>query len=315
MTAIFYHPADPLRPPDWRYRRAVELAANHRPLSLRRDDPVTRQLVNHLKSRRGGAGRRGQPAGERGDPAMVSAIALHAGGDALRTVTEAWLLAGASPADIASRTGLSIAAILTYRACFYDVSDRLARPDYIIQNVILAGASISAAASRPDTAIKLAAYLGGPHALAGLLPARRENSDGLAGVLDGVQRINGGLFELLEYLALLEPSGLVDKAAQTSLAYSARLRASKRSDNERTAYEDNIKQILEHVQFRMRKQDDVEKCPPELRPYFYGAVEMRAEELMHYHRTGELPPIEKFLVEFPKPPAREAGAEGGGGHA
>lgn len=304
--------SNPLRPPDWRYRRALELLASHRPASLRNDDLAIRRLLAHLRSRRRGAGLQVQAACDRRDPAIADAVELFARGDALHSVVEAWLLAAAPLSQIVERTGQSAAGIAAYHACFFDVGDRLARPDYIVHSVILAGASSSAAAHRHDAAVKLAAYLGGPGALAGLMPARPAKSEELAGLLARVEGINDGLFALLQHLALLEPSGVSDKVALASLAHSLRSRASQRGDEQLNEYQRSVMEILASVRFRMRKKEDIEKCPPELRPYFHGAVEMRADEMMNWYQNGELPPIEEFLNVFPPPPDREAGAARGG---
>lgn len=304
--------SNPLRPPDWRYRRALELLASHRPASLRNDDLAIRRLLAHLRSRRRGAGLQVQAACDRRDPAIADAVELFTGGDTLRVVVEAYLLAAAPPSQIAERTGLLAAGIAAYHACFFDIGDRLARSDFIVRGVILAGGSSSAAAHRPDTAVKLAAYLGGPAALAGLLPARVAKSEELARLLARIEGINDGLFALLQHLALLESSGISDKVALASLAHSARVRALQRDDEQLNDYQRSVREILATVQFRMRRKDDIEKCPAELRPYFHGSVEMRADELINWHQNGELPPIEEFLNEFPAPPVREAGAARGG---
>lgn len=304
--------SNPLRPPDWRYRRALELFNSHRPALLRRDDRWVRQLLGELRSRRRGAGSPLQAAGDRHESTIATALELHDGGDALRSVVEAYLLAAARPAEIAERTGLPVAAIEAYHACFFDVADRLARPDFIVHGIILAGASTSAAARRVDTAIKLAAFLGGLRALAELLPTPAAESEEWAALLAGIERTNDGLLALLKHLTLLEPSGISGEVARYALMNRVRRQAVSQRDENLTEYERSMEAILNSVQFRMRQHDDVEQCPPELRPYFYGALEMRADELMKYKLTGELPPIDEFMKEFPKPPARETGAAGGG---
>jgi hypothetical protein len=301
-----------MRPPDWRHRRAVDLVNSHRPASLGSDDPWVRQLLGELRSRRRGAGLPPHAASNRHDSAIATALELYAGGDTLRSVVEAYLMAAAQPAEIAERTGLPAAAIEAYHACFFDVSDRLARTDYIVHGIILAGASTSAAARRVDTAIKLAAYLGGRRALAELLPTPAAESEELAALLAGIERINDGLLPLLMHLTLLEPSGVSGEVAREALLHRIRRQATLERDENLTEYERSMEAILDSMQFHMRQKEDVEKCRPELRPYFHGAVEMRADELMKYKLTGELPPIENHMIEFPPPPVREAGAAEGG---
>lgn len=305
----------PLRPPDWRYCRSHDLLASHRSASLRSDDLWIRRLLSELRSRRRGAGPRAQAAGHRCDPAIATALELYAGDDPLRPVVEAYLLAAAPLSLITERSGLTAAEIEAYHACFFDVGDRLARPDYIVRHVILGGATWSAAARSIQTALKLAAYLGGPRVLSGLLPTPRPQAEHLADLLPRLEETNDGLIALCQHLALLGQSAVGAEAAREALLQHVRRQAALRRDEDLNEYQRSVMEILSHVKFRMRQKEDVEKCPPELRPYFHGAVEMRSDELMHYQLTGELPPLEKFLHKFPDPPAREAGAAGGGGDA
>jgi hypothetical protein len=308
--------SNPLRPPDWRHRRARDLLAGHRPASLRSDDLWIRRVLALLTSRRRDAGPRAQATCNLRDPAVATAIELHAGGDALRTVVEAWLLAAVPPPEIAERTGLPATGIEAYHACFWDVADRLSRPDYIVNGIILAGVSTSAAARRHDTALKLAAYLGGPRALAGLLATPHPQTEQLIDLFPRLEEINDGLIALNKHLALYEQPAMSAELSREAFMHRLRRQAARQQDENLTLYEQNVQAVLDSVQFRMRRREDAEKCSSELRPYFHGAVEMRADELMEYNRTGVLPPIEEFMVEFPQPPAREAdAAEGGPGDA
>src|SRR5437016_1361467 len=109
---------DPLRPADWRWRRARYLAEGGRPLP-RHDDPRTRSLTRHLRA----LGRcrtdhsRARLAAR--CPDLAAALAVYRGGPSLaRSALEAWVLTGLPPGAVAIETGLSAGAVGAYEECF-----------------------------------------------------------------------------------------------------------------------------------------------------------------------------------------------------
>jgi len=287
--------------------------ASHRPASLRSDDLATRRLLGYLRSRRRGAGTLAQAAGDCRDSAIATALELHAGGDALRSVVEAYLLAAAPLSQIFARSGLPAAEIGAYHACFFDVWNRLARPDYIVRRVILAGASLSAAASPAEAAVKLAAYLGGPRVLAGILGIPRPQTEKLADVLPHIDQSNDGLVVFLKHVALLAQPAVSDKVALEGLVQRVRRQAATQRDDTLYEYERMVREILACAKFGPRSKP--EDMPPEERPYFTGSGELRAHELMTWQQTG-VPPgpevLEQLHQKFPDLPARELGVAAGG---
>lgn len=230
----------------------------------------------------------------------------------MRVVIEAYLLAAAPLSQIVERTGLLAAGIAAYHACFFDIGDRLARPDYILRRVILACASPSAAAPPALTSLKLAAYLGGPRVLAELLATPRPQSEKLADLLSALEETNDSLVVLTKYLAIFEGSAVSGEVAREGLLQRVRRQAAMQRDEPLTEYEQMMQEVLARVKIYPRKNP--KEMPPEVRPYHTGCGELRAHELMEWGLTGT-PPGPEVLAElhqkFPDPPAREqSGAAG-----
>jgi hypothetical protein len=130
MTVVELSPLNPLRPPDWRWRRAVHLF-DERAEPHRRDDCWTRQALGLVE--RVDAG--GNPPGRRRtgtDIALDDAHALRYAADPRgRWEAEARVLAGQEPAEIAAGLGISSDAVEAYLALFFDIGNRLDRLDYV----------------------------------------------------------------------------------------------------------------------------------------------------------------------------------------
>src|SRR6185312_5983083 len=134
----------PLRPPDWRDRRASELFLSQRPASRTRDDSRTRELLAFFRGRSAPRGGGSLTRVQWQFSAVAEAVALHEHREGFCPLIQAHLLTNAPAALIAARLGLAESAINAYHDCFYDVRDRLARPEYIIPAVILADRPSSA---------------------------------------------------------------------------------------------------------------------------------------------------------------------------
>jgi hypothetical protein len=159
-------PRSPLRPADWRWRRAVALHA--RRLRLRpREDPWTARAVRFLRR----ADRLGDPAHPglfRFDPAVAGADRLRRRGDPrLLLEVEARLLAGEPCEAVAAACSLDPAAVAVFEQLFFAVSDQLEARDYI--NFVAIG--YRPADPDPAALIKALAYHGGRHAVGPVLHA------------------------------------------------------------------------------------------------------------------------------------------------
>ena len=309
MPSIF----DPLRALDWRYRRALELQENHRPASVRRDDQTTLELLGCLRSLRRSARGREQAALDFRDSSIAMAIELYAGADSLRSVVEAWLLTLASPPDISERSGVPAAAIESYHACFFDVRDRLSRPDFILHAAVLPCAMRSAAARPMEAVLKLAAYLGGPGVLLEILAAPRRGAECLADLIPGIDRANDGLIALTRHVALLAQPTVGDQAAREGLLQRVRRQAATLPPEENlTEYQREIQKILLAAGAAMKPAKRLDEMSPAERPYYTSSIELRAHEMMRTYQTGIPPDPELLSRKFPDPPAREADAAAGG---
>jgi hypothetical protein len=162
-------PADPLelrpdgtfRPPDYRWRIAHRLAADEwvpdewvDPWVLRAEELLT------------------TPPSPRLDApdlrAVDAARDLYERGPFWRKVeVEARLLAGEPAEAIATKSGLTAAAVAAYGALFYAVGDRLRHPAYIVHEAI----GLHGAEADLGVQVRLLGYTGGVHVLDAVLDA------------------------------------------------------------------------------------------------------------------------------------------------
>src|SRR5262245_56016614 len=108
----------PLRPVDWRWRRAQKLVSGGRSFSRLRDDAETGRLTHYLRLAARGAGRR-RPRHARAFPDLHAACRLHEHGGALRLELQARLLAAQPREEIAGHTGVPREVIDAYQATFF----------------------------------------------------------------------------------------------------------------------------------------------------------------------------------------------------
>jgi hypothetical protein len=158
----------PLRPPDWRWRRAESLVAQGRYFSQGRDDAQTGRAARYLRA----LARRSRPAGEaiRHYPDVHAARRLHEGGGPIPLMVQARLLARQSIAEVARFTGTPAEVVSTYEGLFFNVVGCLDAQDWVLVHAIGRGAS--AGTADPDTGVVLKsfAYFGGLIVLEAVLP-------------------------------------------------------------------------------------------------------------------------------------------------
>jgi hypothetical protein len=119
-------PNNPRCPPDWRYRRALELAERRHAKFAGCDDDAIQGLTLFLR-----AWRRAQNAEEhqraaRRWPTVYQAHQLHTSESrtGLRAVVESRLLAGESHEAIARESGLTATEVGAYKLLFFDIRNR-----------------------------------------------------------------------------------------------------------------------------------------------------------------------------------------------
>lgn len=123
---------NPLRPPDWRFRRAEVLLAAGRFPSRYSEGPEIHAIATFLRAKRSiaGAGFAKQVASS--PDGLDFAIEVQSGRHPrLAAAVEAMLLANVSDEEIGQLGGLPASCIHWYHAAFFDVRDRLLAPIFI----------------------------------------------------------------------------------------------------------------------------------------------------------------------------------------
>jgi hypothetical protein len=117
--------SDGLRPPDWRWLRAVYLYDHGQGLLKGFDDAFVASALKLVSKLRQGDGRRGLSELSQGG-ALEQALAVYTGPPApQRAVLEAWLLTGLPTPAVSAKVGLREDIVLEYERFFFDVRDRL----------------------------------------------------------------------------------------------------------------------------------------------------------------------------------------------
>jgi len=243
MDDIFYL-RNALRPPDWRYQRALRLVQEGRHLSPRHYDATTRAIAEQLRARQ----RKGVSAvvGSQGDIDLRAAMHIYFSTLPLRAVIEALVLAGEAPTSIATHVGVSARAIEWYETAFFDVRDRLSAPAFIVHRVI-AGAAAQSGSAPFMHVWKTAAYLGGASVLHVLLGIQKV--DGLEQLLAHQrQQIRAGLQQqLLATASVLAADNPVAGARLLQLVDAGKGKAHE--ENSLNEFEENVRQMLAHLHF------------------------------------------------------------------
>ena len=150
---------NPLRHPDWRWRRAKAVVARNGRCSPRKDDAVTILLAAYLReaARCRSARQRDRLAVRR--PGLGEAIELRETGGLRRAEVEARILAGQTDDEIALAVDVSAAGVSWYEQAFFDVRVRLGARDWITWRAI--GQARRPMGACPGPVLKAAGYHGG----------------------------------------------------------------------------------------------------------------------------------------------------------
>jgi hypothetical protein len=168
-TERYDDPAYPFRPVDWRWRRAVYLVENGRPVAPRRDDAWARAAVRFYRALRQCQDEAARQGLARRLPALFQAHALYAGPPSLvRWHLEARLLTPESFGEVAEKCGTTPEVVEAYEALFFCVRDRIDSEGYVVLQV-LGKAHRGLTEADVDLHLKMHAYAGGPIALDRLL--------------------------------------------------------------------------------------------------------------------------------------------------
>jgi hypothetical protein len=267
--------ADPHRDPAWRWHRAAAGLA----LKADRATATARGYRRDWEACRTDADRAALAARR---PAVAAAHGVYRDpAGRLRTALEARVLAGEPAADVARKAGLSLAAVGAYEALFFDVRDRCAAVDFVVQRVI-------GPPDRWEAAVRLLAYLGGPavadEVLTGPAGARPQGAEGVADFLTdrAAAALRAG--------AAGAAAGAQDPAARAALVRFAASGLAKRSDDggRLTPIEKHVKAMLDEIPWASGA-DATTILRPAVARADAGAAELRDDELQRLAAGEQVP--------------------------
>jgi hypothetical protein len=235
----------PLRPVDWRYQAGAERVATGKVIPRPTWDDETIEVATYLRRAHRGTDPRRLAAEF---PTLHTAFGIYQHADPqLRYALEAQLMTGNEAPVVAAWLGTSADVIEAYQAAFFDVRERLANVDFIIQRVV------NPKANEPyefrDSGWKLLAYVGGTEALSPFIDPDR------AGGIDGALRAHGNattvaLGDRMRWLAErgsgLDPRLMRDWPRIIGCIKSKKAKRSKPSDPER-----NVVQFFEDLPYEI----------------------------------------------------------------
>jgi hypothetical protein len=313
---------DPWRPPDALYRRALEIfEAGRRATGL--DGRATAEALNFLQRLSHCYSPADLAALHKQTPAMASAFDIRQNASAaLRSTLEARLLAGEPPEQIAEKLAVPPGAVEAYQKVFFDIVDRRACVDYIMDRVIGRPGPQASEDEIEACVKKTIGYCFGPRALDGVLDPRLAadaagpTAEPLAALGQGVQRRKAAI--LLWRLDTRDPAArrqLLQLAVQNLNADP------KDEDGATSAIERHIHAMLTEIPW-LTGRAARSALPEAIAEVDDRAAELRADELMLL-AAGELPAeIIDEVTDFdlsslradrsahgtPRPPAATGGA-------
>jgi hypothetical protein len=156
------HPRCPTRPPDWRWHWARLLVDEVLRPSRRRDDESVLRAMRFLSVLNFCKDETDHETLAERMPDLWQAHAIYTGPPTLRWAVEARILAGESFESIASKCGISAAAVACYEQTFFSVLEEMGHTDWILFAAI--GAQLYTGLSEQDVGVlwKLLGYHGGP---------------------------------------------------------------------------------------------------------------------------------------------------------
>jgi transcriptional regulator with XRE-family HTH domain len=301
MDFVIPSEADPYRPPDWRWQRAVWLRDSRK--YAKEDGEEVRVIRRYLLRRDKASNPQASFLLYRQFPGLAIADRIrHHNRNDVRWALEARLLADESLSSIAEKIGTTVEAVHWYEQAFFNVKPFLKRRDYIV-NVVL-GRSIHQGlyARDYDLIWKLAGYQYGPLLVDDLVTQHNQTTHCRTPA------------EALAARDELFTSGLRRKAAIAAytvpvpynelaiMELSLKLREIEQGKDDETAKHNlmlqNVQAALAALPFSV---DDLPAAPPIIKQYASGPIELRADEMLVAARGGELPrlPLARQNLEAP----------------
>ena len=297
--------SSPLRPVDWRHRRARQLLDQNRHSVLKLEDVETQKVYRFLRRRQLCQTESDQLDLAEMMPEVSGAFEIHEHPDsAMRSGVEARFLAGQSAKEVAERTGVTWRTIEFYAAAFFDVQDRLNARDFIFNHVIAASRSSKDAHAARDAEWKYFAYVGGV--------------DLLESVMYGVPLADGPISRrdlvksLAESTAVIAQRGVAERVESSTpkdIQLAGQLQklcgktgiTTAEEEGQLDEYQQNVAALMESLPLRVHRPgitaDDI---PEEIKQFEKQGITLRAHELFLFGMDGTLPNAEALAnAKFP----------------
>lgn len=286
--------SSPLRPPQWRHRRALYyLAAGVQPLETNEDRPTIVQFRFLRRLRRCGRGRnRWKLMAQQRNLWLALDIYSDTKAD-LKAILEARLLSGEGSETIATKTGFSAEVVECYELVYFDIRDRLDFSDFI-HGQVLGCDSGSTGSSARGCLLKRIGYCAGPEALDLVLKTRPPTS---SQDIDPVQALNRYIESVLLEKTFAsadhaDPSS--EQSIRTMLQNFARQQDARAKHGilspGQESYQRNVEALLKGLPFGLASRD----MPEELQSWADIPAELRADEMWRV-MAGETLENEKEL--------------------
>ena len=288
---------NPLRAPNWRWLRAVQIDSGGRKASRQLDGPdgfVWIRRANRLKRHFEQANN--NPDALYGamsrDEAMFWAHSIwSADKSPTRWAIEARILAGESDQEIAHKLGTDVEVIEAYANTFFDVREKIDNMDYVV-NVVMADAVTRGLQERHyDLLWKLLGYRGGRYVLdaaisRGIDIPRPDSSGGVSGFFQDF-----AIHSMKYKAAVASLTVPVNSHTQLPLidSFVKYVEIEKNSDNAtktQATIVENIGAMLASLPFKVGTKLDSEAM--KMLPFDNGAAELRNDEMMIIAAGGSL---------------------------
>lgn len=177
-TLGYYRTHDPLRQPNWRYERALELVSHQLHPHPERDDAIVRQVYRYIRQKRLLQTQYvlesdlNHVLAEKFNSLWHADRLYSAGNDhRVRFQVEAMILARQTDEEIAPTMGATEEAVDAYEQVFYHVRDRIDQRNYIA-SVVIGDTFMSGLANKTSEMVaKYFGYFAGPLVLKTILDA------------------------------------------------------------------------------------------------------------------------------------------------
>lgn len=288
---------NPLRAPNWRWLRAVQIDAGGPKPSKSLDGPAGFEWIRRiLRLKRRHALSANNPAAlytlARIDGDIFWAHSIWADEKApTRWAIEAYILAGATDEEIAQKVGCEIGVIKAYEAAFFNVREKLHNANYVV-NVIMGDAVSRGLSERQyDLLWKLFGYQGGIHVLDAIIGKftnihRPRNADEVSEFFQ-----NSAINSMRHKAAVAALTVPINTHTQLPLleAYVKYVEIERTTENTEKAQigiVQNIGAMLTHLPFKVGSKLD--SAGEKMVPLDNKAAELRSDELMIMAAGGTL---------------------------